>query len=96
MKLKTISIFTISLFKGFIQSFLLPFLGPYLYHMETPRLGVELDIQLLAYTTATATWDLSRVCELHHSSWQLQTLNPLSKARDQTRVLMDSSWVLYL
>ena len=25
--------------------------------MEVPRLGVKLELQLLAYTTATATWD---------------------------------------
>ena len=36
-----------------------------------------------------ATWDPSRVCNLHHSSWQeCQILNPLSKARDQTCNLM--------
>ena len=27
--------------------------------MEVPKLGVELELQLLAYTTATATQDLS-------------------------------------
>ena len=26
--------------------------------------------------------DLSHVCDLHHSSWQRQILNPLSEARD--------------
>ena len=30
------------------------FLGPHWWHMEVPRLGVKLEIQLLAYTTATA------------------------------------------
>ena len=58
------------------------FLGPYLQHMEVPRLGVHLELQLLAYTTATATSDLSHVCKLHHSSQQRQILNPLSEARD--------------
>ena len=53
----------------------------HLWHMEVPRLGVMLELQLLAYTTATATQDLSRVCDLHHSSWQCQILNPLSGAR---------------
>ena len=33
------------------------FLGLRLWHVEVPRLGVELDLQLLAYTTATATPD---------------------------------------
>ena len=27
-------------------------------HMEVPRLGVELELQLPDYATATATWDL--------------------------------------
>ena len=54
----------------------------YLQHMEVPRLGFQLELQLLAYTTATATWDLSCVCNLHHSSQQRQILSPLSKARD--------------
>ena len=30
---------------------------------------------------------------LHHSSWQPQILNPLHKARDRTRILMDTSRV---
>ena len=30
------------------------FLGPRPWHMEVLRLGVELEVQLLAYTTATA------------------------------------------
>ena len=41
-----------------------------------------------AYTRATATWDWSCFCNPHHSSQQCQILNPLSKARDQTRNLM--------
>ena len=46
--------------------------------------------------TATAMWDPSRNCDLHYSSWQHRTLNPLSKARDQTWVLMDTSCVCSL
>ena len=45
--------------------------------------------------TATATPDLGRVCDLHHSSWQCRILNPLSEARDRTLVLMDASWACY-
>ena len=45
--------------------------------------GAQSELQLLVYTTATATlWDLSHVCDLHHSSQQRQILNPLSEARD--------------
>ena len=50
--------------------------------MEVPRLGVELELQPLAYPRATATRDPSRICNLHHSLWQCQILNPLNEARD--------------
>ena len=73
----------------------LVFIGPHPWHMEVLRLGVKLELQLLAYTTATATPDLSRVCDLHHSSWQHQILNPLSKARDRTCVLMGISQICF-
>ena len=71
------------------------FLGPHLWHMEVPGLGVELELQLPAYTTARATQDLSRICDLHHSSQQRQLLNPLSKARDRTPILRATSWGHY-
>ena len=64
--------------------------------MEVPRLGVELELQLLAYTTAIATQDPRHVCDLHNSSQQRWILNPLSKARDRTHVLMGTSLVRYL
>ena len=56
--------------------------------MKTPRLGVELELQLPAY--AIATQDSSHTCGLYHSSQQCQILNPLIEARDQTCVLMDA------
>ena len=46
-----------------------------------------------ATATATAMQDLIHVLYLHHSSGQCQIVNPLSKARDQTHVLMDTSQV---
>ena len=61
--------------------------------MEAPRPGVELELELLAYTVATARWDLSYICDLDHSLLQCWILNPLNEARDQTRILMDTSWV---
>ena len=67
------------------------FLGLHLWHMGVLRLGVESDLQLLAYITATATWDPSSNCNLHHSSRQRWIPDPLSKARDWTRILMDTS-----
>ena len=69
-------------------------LGLHLRYMEIPRLGVESDLQLLA--TATATWDPSHVCDLHHSSWQHRILNPLNEAWDQSCVLMDASQICFL
>ena len=35
--------------------------------MEIPRLGVEAELQHLAYTTATAMWGLSCFFNLHYS-----------------------------
>ena len=61
--------------------------------MEIPRLGVKSEPQLPAYVTATATQDLSLICNPHYSSWHRQILNPLSEARDRTYVLVETSWV---
>ena len=72
------------------------FLGPHPWDMEVPRIGVQSELQPLAYARATATQDLSRVWDLHHSSWQRWILNPLSKARDQTCVLMATSRIRFL
>ena len=58
------------------------FLGPHLQH----RLKSEL--QLPAYTTATP--DPSGIGDLCHSVRQHQVLNQLAKARDPTRILMDT------
>ena len=71
------------------------FLGPHLWHMEVPRLGVESGLQLPAYTTVTATGNPRCICDLHPSLRQHPILNPLSKARDQSWVLMDTSRVCY-
>jgi len=60
-----------------------------------PRLRVESELQLPAYTTATAMPDLSHVYDLYHSSQQCYILNPLSKARDRTRNLMVPSQIRF-
>ena len=61
--------------------------------MEVSKLGVKSELQLLA--TATVMPDLSYVCDLHNSSQQHQILNPLSEARDQTLILVDTIQVHY-
>ena len=75
--------------------FFLSFLGPHPRHIEVPRLGVKSGLQQLADTTATATPDPSRVCDLPHCSQQHWILNPLSQARDGTRSPVDTSRVHY-
>ena len=55
--------------------FFLHFLGSHLRHMEGPRLGVELELQLRTYTTATAMPHPSHLCSLPCSLRQCQILN---------------------
>ena len=66
----------------------------HLWHKEIPRLGIELELELLAYTTVTATRNPSHICD-HPMTWKHQILKPITKARDRTRILMDTSWVHY-
>ena len=72
----------IILFFSFLLFFC--FLGPHPQYMEVPRQGLTLELQLPAYTTATATPDPSHIFNLHHNSWQRWILNPLNEARDGT------------
>ena len=55
---------------------------PMAYGDSQARLGVQSELQLLAYTPATAMQDPSLICNVHHSSQQHQILNQLSEARD--------------
>ena len=54
-------------FRNFVCIVFSGFLEPHWWHMEVPRLGVESELQLQAYTTATATRAPSRICKLYHS-----------------------------
>ena len=71
------------------------FLGLHLQNMEVPRLRTELELQLPAYTTATAIQNPSCICDLRQSSPLCQTLNPLIEARDRTHNLMVTSQVCF-
>ena len=69
------------------------FLWPHLWHMGIPGLEVKLELQLPAYTaaTATSTQDPSCICELRHNLWQHWILNPLRKVRDGVWILTDTT-----
>ena len=58
------------------------FLGPYLWHMEVPRLRVESELQLLAYTTVTATWIRVMSATLTTAHGNAGSFNPLGESRD--------------
>ena len=79
----------------FLYFFICLSLGLHPQHMEFPRLGVKLELQVLVYTTATAVPDLSYICDIQHSSQIRQTINPLNKARYWAHVLMDASQFHY-
>ena len=66
------------------------FLWPYLWHMEVPWLGVELELQLPAYITVTAMWEPSRILTPTLQLVAMPVLNPRSEARDQTCILKDT------
>ena len=63
--------------------------------MEVPRLEAESELQLSAYIIATATQDLSLICDQHHRSRQSWIFNPLSHNRSphfSMTVLADVKW----
>ena len=72
---------SVVLFVGLFVLFVF-ILGSHLKHVEVPRLGGQSELS--SYTIATAMWDLSRVCDLYHSSRQCWILNPLNEGRDRT------------
>ena len=73
MKGRTAILFAIVFFFFFLS--FCYFFGPLPRHMEAPRLGVESELQPLAYDRATATQDPSRVCNLNPTE-QGQGSNP--------------------
>ena len=64
----------------FFFFFFFCFLWLHPWHREVPKLRVELD---------------TAISYLHHSSQQRRISYPLSKARDQTRILMDTSRIRF-
>ena len=75
--------------------FVFVFLWLHLQHKEVPRLAVESELQLLAYTTVTATLDPNRIYDLCRNLQQRWILKPLSEARDPTLNLLDIGQVCF-
>ena len=69
------------------------FVGMHLWHMEVPRLGVKLELQLPAYTTATQIQATSVTYTTAHRNGGY--CNPLIEVRDQTHILVDTSHIHY-
>ena len=90
-----ISLHPLRWFGSFLFVCLFVCVGLYPRHMEVPRQGVKWDLQLLAYAMATATRNPSPICDLYHSSWQHWIPDPLTEARDRTRILMDTSQICF-
>ena len=62
------------------------FLGPHLWRMEVPGLGVDSELQLgpMPQPQECHIWATSATL------WQRQILNPLSKASDRAHALTDT------
>ena len=76
---------------AFLSSFLFLFIF-FLFRAapEVPWLGAKLELQMPVSATAMEVLDPSDICNLCHSLWQCQILNPLSKAG----VEPTSLWIL--
>ena len=67
--------------------------------MEVPKLGVKLELELLAYAYTTAMPEPSQVCDLHHEAKSVIYTMAHSNARSLTHWLRlgikpSSSWIL--
>ena len=82
----------VSFFLSFFFFFFL--LTPHLRHMEVPRLGVESELQLWAYTTATAVLDPSYICDLPCTLQHHLILKPLVRPRIKLASSQTLYWVL--
>ena len=76
----------------FFYFYFLDFLGPLPQHLKVPRLGVESAVAAsLPYSHSNAGSEPRLWCTPQLTA----TPNALSKTRDWTHVLMDSSWFHY-
>ena len=68
--------------------------APLAYRSSWARGRIRAAIASLHHSHSK-TQDPSRICDLHHSSWQGRILNPLNKTRDRTCNLMVPSRVRF-
>ena len=80
--------FMVCLLVGWFGWLVLLFMDAPVAHGSSQAM-VESPLELPAYATATATPDPSCICNLCHSSWQRQILDPLRSGIEPT-----SSWIL--
>ena len=86
LKGKVLTFSTTYHLQGTLYALPLSLLGLHSRHREVPRLRVESELELPAYSTATATWDPSHICDLHHGLQQCQILNPVSDLMVPSRI----------
>ena len=72
------------------------FLGPHLWRMEVPRLGVESELWLLAYTTATATYTTAHDNAGSLTHWARPEINPVSSWMLVRFVSAEPQWELHV
>ena len=87
-----VSMVHFSNFHNISNFFFFFFLGLQVQHMEFPSLRIEWGC------SCRSSHSHSNTSDLHHSSRHHWILNPLSRARDQTRILMDTEpqWELLI
>ena len=78
----------------FFFFFFSPFLGPHLWPMEIVRLGGNQSCSCWPQLQQHQRWATS--VDIHCSMQKQWILNPMNKARDGTRILMDVSPVTHL
>ena len=67
----------------------------YSFHCQHIQKGKDVKYKLKIYINVLMFFFYTPIDYLvrHHSLWQHQMLNPLSEARDQTHILLDTSQV---
>ena len=86
--------YSLCLFFVFVCLFVLLFRATSVEHGSSQARG-RIGAAAAAYTIATAMQNQSHICDPYHSSQQCWILNPLSKARDWTHILMGTRRVHY-